>query len=282
LSFKNNSFIERSITSALAFLKESILSDEIALKKGFLQSIDPRVKTVSFALFLVSVLFIRSIPLLIFLYLACLLLAHFSKIQLGFFLKRTWIFIPLFSLFIAIPALFSGFTPGEALFTFRALGIKLIITRPGLFGAILFVARVVTCVSFVILLGLVTRHNELLSVLRIFRIPQIFIMTLSMCYRYIYLFIEIIENTYLAIKSRVGIKIHYRKGQRIVAWNIANLWQRSRQLNEEVYNAMLSRGYTGEPQILDEFKTNVIDWAWLFSTIVISVSVVFLDRLWMT
>jgi len=281
-SLKNNNFIERSITSVLYFVRESIFSDEIALKKGFLQAIDPRIKALSFALFLISALFIRSIPLLIFLYLVCLLLAALSKIQLGFFLKRTWIFIPLFSLFIAIPALFTAFTPGEPLFIFRFLGIRLIISRPGLSTAALFVIRVLTSVSFVILLGLVTKHNELLKVLRIFRIPQVFVMTLGMCYRYIYLFIEIIQNTYLAIKSRVGTSIHYEKGQRIVAWNIANLWQRSRQLNEEVYKAMLSRGYTGEPRVLDEFETSTRDWAWLFCTVVISVLVVYLDWLWMT
>jgi cobalt/nickel transport system permease protein len=92
---------------------------------------------------------------------------------------------------------------------------------------------------------------------------------------------EIIEKTYLAIKSRIGIKVHYEKGQRIVAWNIANLWQRSRQLNEEVYKAMLSRGYSGEPRVLDEFKTSTRDWAWLCCTIAISVLLVYLDWLWM-
>lgn len=276
-----NNFIERSIKSALSFFKESIFSDEAALKKGFLQSIDPRIKTASVALFLLSALFIKGITLLAFLYLACLLLAHLSKIKLGFFLKRTWIFIPLFSLFIAIPAIFSAFTPGEPLFAFRALGIKLIISRPGLFGAILFVVRVVTSVSFVILLSLVTRHNELFSVLRIFRIPQIFVITLSMCYRYIYLFVGIVENTYIAIKSRVGIRIRYQKGQRIVAWNVASLWQRSVQLNEELYKAMLSRGYTGEPRVLDEFRTNAKDLAWLFTATIISALVVYLDRVWM-
>lgn len=268
--------------STVSFLKETLFSDDIALEEGFLQSIDPRIKTLSFALFLLLTLFIKSIPLLALLYLVCLLLARSSKVHLGFFLKRTWVFIPLFSLFIAIPALFNIFTPGDPLFVFKLWGIKLIITRQGLSGAILFVMRVVTSVSFVILLGLVTRHNELLSVLRIFKVPAVFVMTLGMCYRYIYLFAEIIENTYLAIKSRVGIKLHYKKGQRIVAWNIANLWQRSRQLNEEVYKAMLSRGYAGEPRLLDEFRADAGDWAWLSFAIAISVLIVYLERVWMT
>lgn len=253
---KNNNFIQRSIIGALSFFKESIFSEEYSQKNGLLQSIDPRIKIVTFIVFIILILFVKSILLLMALYLLCLLLARLSKINLGFFLKRTWVFIPLFSLCIAIPAMFTNFNI-----------------------AILFVSRVVASVSFVILLSLVTKHNTLLAVLRIFKIPQIFVTTLGMCYRYIYLFVEIIENTYLAIKSRVGVKVPYQEGQKIVAFKIAHLWQRSFQLNQEVYNAMLSRGYTGEPLVLEEFKLKIKDKLFLFCAIIILILIVYLE--WM-
>lgn len=245
--FKNNNFIERSIAGALSFLKESVFSDEYALKKGFLQSIDPKIKVVSFLLVLIAILFIRHSIILLYFYILCLTLAWLSKISIKFFLKRTWIFIPLFSLFIAVPALFSVFTPGDAIVTFKIAKMTFVITSQGLSGVVLFVIRVVTSVSFAVLLSITTRHFELLRTLRVFKIPQVFVMTLGMCYRYIFLFVEIVENTYTAIKSRVGAKVHYKKGQHIVAWNIAHLWSRSCQFNEDVYKAMLSRGYRGEP-----------------------------------
>ena len=274
---KNNNFIERSITGALAFLKESIFADEYASQNGFLQSLDPRIKVVTFLMFILTILFTKSIVVSFCLYAACLILAYFSNVNLGFFLKRTWIFIPLFSLFIAIPALFNFFTPGDTLFTIRVIGVKLIITRQGLFGAILFLIRVIGSVSFAVLLTITTKHFALLKVLRIFRVPQIFVMTIGMCYRYIYLLLEVVENTYLAIKSRVGTRLHYKKGQQVVAWNISALWSRSHHLSEDVYSAMLSRGYTGEPVILDDFKTKLTDWIWLFFvtmffTIILSLS----------
>ena len=277
---KHNNFIERSIMSALCFLKESVFSDEYASKGGFLQSIDPRIKFITFAIFLLTALFTHSIFVCSCLYILCLALTYLSKINLGFFLKRTWIFIPLFSLFIAIPALFSVFTPGEAIAVFKVLGFKLIITRQGLSGALLFVTRVIASVSFAVLLSITTKHFELLKVLRIFKIPQVFVMILGMCYRYIYLFIEVVENTYLAIKSRIGRKVHYKKGQHIVAWNIASLWYRSYQLNEAVYSAMLSRGYKGEPVVLNDFKTRPRDWAWLCSASLVSITLLYFgDRL---
>ncbi|MCX5699206.1 MAG: cobalt ECF transporter T component CbiQ [Candidatus Omnitrophica bacterium] len=267
---KSNNFIERSIIGAFTFLKDSISAEEYALRNGFLQSLDPRVKIISFLLFILQALLTGSIAVLLFLYAFCLFLALISKINLVFFLKRTWIFIPLFSLFIALPAIFS---PGEALLTWHILGSKFMITRQGLDGAVIFIMRVITCESLVVLLNLTTKHFDLLKALRIFKIPQIFIMTLGMCCRYVYLFAGVIQNTYLAIKSRVGIGVRYQRGQDIVAWNIASLWDRSVGLNEEVYKAMLSRGYQGEVLTWDDFKIRVRDWLWLVLVVVIIVTV---------
>ncbi len=262
---------------ALSFLKESIFADAYALQKGLLQSLDPRVKAITFLIFVIQILLTKNLSILFCLYALCLLLTLCSKINVGFFLKRTWIFMPFFSLLIAIPALFNIVTPGEALITFNIAGLKLSVTRQGLSGALLFIMRVASSVSFVVLLSTTTRHFELLKVLRVFRIPQVFVMTLGICYRYIYLFVEIIENTYRAIKSRVGTKVHYKKGQHIVAWNIAYLWNRSYQLNEDVYKAMLSRGYSGEPVAMDDFKITVKDGFWFCFVVIICASMIYLD-----
>jgi len=274
-SNKNN-FVERSIVSALYFLKESVFSDEYASRKGFMQSLDPRVKLATLAVFLFAVLVTKSILVVLSFYFLCLLLAFFSGINLGFFLKRTWIFIPIFSLFIAIPALFSFFTPGEALLSFKVLGIGLAITRQGLLGAALFVSRVITSVSFAVLVSITTKHFELLKVLRMVGVPQVFVMVLGMCYRYIYLFAEVVSNTYIAIKSRAGGRITHKAGRHIAAWNMASLWYRSYQLNAAVYNAMVSRGYSGEPVMLSIFRTRPGDWIWLSTAVLISAGFVFI------
>jgi len=258
-----NNFIERSITGILAFLKDSMLSDGYALQKGFLQSLDPRVKIISFLLFILQVLFTRNLPVIIFFYAFCLLLAGASKINLGFFLKRTWFFIPLFSLCIALPAVFG---PGEALSSWQILGIKLVASRQGLAGAGFFIMRVATCVSWAVLLNLTTQHFTLLKALKVFKIPQVFIMILGMSYRYIYFFTEMMQNIYIAIKSRVGIRVQYQEGQRIASWNIAALWNRSVGLNEEVYKAMLSRGYQGQAYAWQDFKIKARDYAWILAS----------------
>jgi cobalt/nickel transport system permease protein len=267
---KGTNFIERSLIGAFSFLRESIFSEEYAAKPGFLQSLDPRIKFLSILLFLLAVLFARSIYFLIGIYALCLALTGLSSIRLGFFLRRTWVFIPLFSFLIAIPALFDIFTPGEVVLTFRIVTFPLSVTKQGISSAGFFFLRVLTSVSLCAILVLTTRHYCLLKVLRIFKIPQVFVMTMGMCYRYVYLFIEIIQDTYLAIKSRVGHVSPVKSGQGIVAWNIAYLWQRSYKLNEDVYKAMLSRGWRGEPMVLNDFKLRIMDWLWLFIAVLIS------------
>ena len=268
-------FLEQSLMGAVSFIKDAVLVEGHASHGGFLQSLNPTIKTIAFFVFLLTAVCLKN-PLPIgLLYCLCLVLTLASEIPLGFFLVRTWVFIPIFSLCIALPAMFSFVTPGDPVWFFYFWGIKLIITRPGLDGAILFVVRVATSVSLVVLLSLTTRHTQLLKVLRVFGVPQVFILTISMSYRYLYLFAQMLENILTAIKSRVGVVSGHPKGQKVVAWNIANMWNRAEQMQSQVYLAMLSRGYTGEPRVLTKSHPKFKDWAWLLFSLTICAMILY-------
>ena len=71
---KSNNFVERSLVGSLTFLKDSIFAQEHALQNGFLQSLDPRVKVISFLSLILQALFTGSIPALLCLYAFCLFL----------------------------------------------------------------------------------------------------------------------------------------------------------------------------------------------------------------
>jgi cobalt/nickel transport system permease protein len=266
-SRKVNSFMERTILSTLSILKETILNDEIALRKGFLQKVDPRIKSLCVLLLLAGVLFSTSAGEMAVIYLVTIILSLFSSIKLSFFLTRTLLFIPLFSACIVIPALFNVVTPGDAVFFFTAGGYEFSITRQGIDSAVIFFMRVLASVSLSVLLVLTTRHHVLLKVLRMFRVPKLFVMTLGMCYRYIFLFLDSILKTYCAIKSRVGYVASTKTGRKIVALNMAGLWLKSYHLHTQVYDAMLSRGWTGEPKVIGAFRVQTIDWITLAGTV---------------
>lgn len=265
-------FVGRSARATLEFLKDAIYADETARRPGLLQGLDPRAKLVGILALIVLTMFVRSLTALAELYLVCLLLAALSRLRMGFFLARTWIFIPLFSLAIAIPALFSFVSPGRTVVTAGGLHI----TDHGLRAAGFFVGRVVVSVSLAVLLNLTTRHAALLKALRTFGVPRIFVMVLGICYRYVYLFVELVENTYRAIRSRTGGRMHHRQGQRLVAWNIGQLWSRSHALNEQVYLAMTARGFRGDPVTLEPPRVRARDWYWLAGVTAVCVAAPFL------
>jgi cobalt/nickel transport system permease protein len=258
-SEKKVGFIERTILGTVSVLKETISNEEIAARNGFFQKCDPRIKCLSVALVLISVLLSRSTALLVLVYGCTVLLAMASSIKVFYYLKRTLLFIPLFSLFIIVPAIFNTITPGEPVATFTLWTHSISITRQGVDSAIILFMRIVTSVSLVTLLILTTRSHIILKTLRIFGLPQLFVMTIGMTYRYIYLLLDIIQGTYIAIKSRAGYVTSTKTGQKIVATTMAGLWLKSYRLQSQVYNAMLSRGYTGEPKVLEEFHVRKID-----------------------
>jgi cobalt/nickel transport system permease protein len=278
ISGKANGFIERSILGAIGFIQGTVSNDEIAGKRGFLQNRDPRYKSLSIAILLCCVLISKSTIVLSVFYLAAITLSLVSSINLGFLLKRTLLFVPLFSFFIVVPAIFSTVTPGDPVFSFTVFSSHVSITHQGLGAALIFFMRVLASVSFAILLVLTTRHHVLLKVLRIFKVPQVFVMTMGMCYRYIFLFLDIVQKTFLAIKSRVGFVSSTKAGQKIAAMNMAGLWLKSYRMQTQVYDAMLSRGYTGEPKVIEEFKAGAIDGVFLTFSLVALAGTLWLNR----
>jgi cobalt/nickel transport system permease protein len=275
---KASGFIERTLLGVVALLKETISNNEIASRNGFLQRCDPRLKILSIALLMISALVTRSMVELCTIYCFTLLLALVSAIQIGTFLKRTLLFVPLFSFFIVVPAIFNVVTPGEPIITFNLYTHNLSITRQGIDSAAIFFLRVLASVSLAIILVLTTKHHVLLKVLRIFRIPQLFVMTMGMTYRYIYLLLDIIQNTFIAIKSRVGYVKSTKTGRRIVGTNMAGLWLKSYRIQTQVYDAMLSRGFSGEPRVLDNFQAHIKDFFIFLFTIATLIGTLWLNR----
>ena len=217
-------FLERSIKGSLSFFKEALFSEEIARTSGFLQSLDPRLKILFFISAIVLTCLARNIWYLVILYTISIILSLLSRINIIFFLKRVWFFIPIFTLFIAIPAMFMH----------------------GILQAAIFVMRVTACVSFAVLMTITTRHSMLLKALRSLGIPNIFITTLDMTYRYIFLFVKVFEEMHIGLKSRLIKAFNKRRSREWISSRIGFLFRRSIKMSEDVYMAMIARGYTGE------------------------------------
>ena len=263
---KLSGFAQKTVYSVISLLEESLFQEHFSKSAGLLQPLDPRAKLLTAFALLITVSLLHRIWMLWVIYLAVFALAVFSKIKAGFFLKRVWLFVPLFSAVMAIPATLNWVTPGRPVWTLYrfqhdlqlgpwALPAALAISDRGLDAALLFVSRVAVSVSIAVLMVLTTPWQNLLRALRVLGVPHFFVFALGMSYRYIHLLLNLMLDLHLGRKSRTLRISSWSEDQGWVAARIGYLFKRSHSLGESVYNAMLSRGFQGEPKIIDEMRS---------------------------
>ena len=142
-------------------------------------------------------------------------------------------------------------------------GSKVIITEQGAHTAELLVLRVTDSLSFGILLVLTTRWTEILAALRWFRIPSLFVAVLGMTYRYIFLLLHTANSMFQVRRSRTLGTFSGRENRRWLGQALGTTMAKSQQLSEEVYLAMLSRGYRDEGLALNSLTLRRRDFLWV-------------------
>ena len=277
---RKGSFVEKTIRGATGLLQQALFNDDVARQPGLLQRLDPRAKLVSLIVLLVAAALVRHIPVLIAAYAVTLALAVASRLSLAFFVKRVWLFIPIFTGIIVIPAMFSFITPGEVVVPLGSwFGHDVGLTQQGLTSAGLLVMRVATSISLVVLLTLTTPWPRLLAALRGLFVPQLFVLVIGMAYRYIFVLLASVEEMYVSRKARtIRMSRDTKAGQRFVGATAGALFGKAHALSEEVHQAMIARGFTGDAKSLDRFSFRAADAAWLAACAVVVVLTLGGDR----
>lgn len=266
------SFAERTIGAFSSFFDESNYAEGYASKRGLLQFVDPRFKLVGMLWLVICVVLVDRVEWVLAILVVNVLLAVASKVRLGCYLKRVWLFIPLFTLVIAVPATFDFIVPGQPLLILLREGQLLgplvspwtiSLTVPGVQGAILFVLRTGAAVSFVVLLALTTRWTDLLASLQSLKIPSAFVMILNMTYRYVFVLVGVAQDMSLAFKSRTLRPERSGDVRKWLGATIGVLFRRSMNMSELVNLSMISRGYDGKVRRVTRFHAQPFDWAFL-------------------
>ncbi|WP_456471647.1 cobalt ECF transporter T component CbiQ [Methanocaldococcus sp.] len=234
-----NKFFDKTLEHIIKYINESIFYEKYCNIDGLLQSIEPRVKIISLLILIFFTLTIKDLKTLIILNLFAIFLAYLSKIPIVDYLKRIYIFIPIFAALIALPTIF--LTPGDPLFK---LGF-LTITYQGLEYFTIFVLRVATCISFSILIPITTKWNVVLTTLKMFKVPDEVITLFNLAYRYIFLLLNLSLDMLYSRKSRTFKKLTILESWREAAKAIAYLFIKTNFIGEELYYSMLSRGGKG-------------------------------------
>lgn len=282
-------FLDKTLRKVSEVAGQFIFSDEHAQRHGLLQSLDVRIRLLSLALVLVLTSLVRTPEALWLLYALSLAAAALSRVPLGIFIRRVWLFVPLFSAAVILPALLNVITPGEPILVLMRLDRpyswgpytipqEIAVTRQGLWGGITFLSRVAASVSFAVLFTMTARWSEIFAGLRALFIPRVFVITLSMAYRYVFVFLRLIQDMYMARKSRTITHLSSAFDRGWTASRMGVTFRRSVGMIDDVYKAMLSRGFNGEFRTIGRLRARAADYIYLMTVIVIGGIVLLLER----
>ena len=270
------SWLEHSISGIAGSIERAVFTEEHARRRGWLQGIDPRAKLGMFLALILAASLANNVLILAALYLVTLGAAYASQMPLDFFIKRVWLGIPFFAGIVIIPSIF--LLPGPRLFDLPIGPIHLGASIPGLIGAVIFVARVGVSVSLAVLLVLSTPWADLLKSLQAVGVPQVFILLLSMTYRYIFLFLHTVNSMFEARKSRTVGRTQGSEHRRWISGSMGSLMNRSFKMSNDVYAAMAARGFTGQIRTYSAYCMTPADWLALLVSVCIAVAAILAGR----
>ena len=256
---RRGSFVAKTIAGAGGVLQAALFSEDVAREPGLLQRLDARAKVVLLVALLIGVGLVHHVAVLVAAYLATLALARASALPLGFFVRRVWLFIPIFTGIIVLPATLDVITPGEVVIP---LPFGLGVTRQGLVAAATITIRVAASISLVLLVTLTTPWARLLAALRALGVPRLFVLVIGMAYRYLFVLLAAVQDMYVARRARaIAPERDPRSGRAFVGATAGALFGKANILADEVHQAMTSRGYRGDARTLDRFRITTLDIA---------------------
>ncbi len=272
---RHRASLARRTADAIGQAVAEVLENEaVAARRGLIQQLDPRVKLVTLVGFAVVASLLRS-PWALALWLALTwALAVLSRLSLASFLRKVWSTAGLYAVLVALPAATAWVTPGPV---WAAIG-PVPFSLPGARTALTLVLRVVASAGFALLVVWTTRWSDLLAALSAWRVPDVIVGTLAMTQKQIVSLLRTVEQLHLARESRTLDPAAAAQERAWVVDRMAFVVQKSMKTADDVYDAMVARGYTGAMHSLVQLRLTRRDGWWLTANAALAVSVWLLDR----
>ncbi len=179
------------------------------------------------------------IPILIAIILSAILIFK-AKIPAKFYFK--FLLIPVF--FALITFIFMALFFGTIEPWFKINFLNLTVYKDGFNLGFLIFSRILGCFTCLSFLALTTPMNELFYMSESMRIPKIVVEIAMLMYRYIFVFLEEMENMYHSQETRMGYG-NLKNSFKSLGLLISNLFIRTWIRGEQIYITMESRCYGG-------------------------------------
>lgn len=238
--------------------------DQFQFTESKVHSLDPRVKVVVTVAFILSNAILPDGSWLAFgLAWFFLLLANdLANLGLGFSLKRSVIALP-FAL-VAVSAIFSPL--GDPLAVWDLGFITLVPTDTGLIRFASIMLRSWLSVQIAILLVATTQFPDLIHALEHLKLPRTLTTIIAFLFRYLFVLTNEVYRILRAREAR-SARLPGVRGGGNLGWRIkttgsmaGQLFTRSYERSDRIYQAMISRGYTGHIRTLNPHQIQSQDW----------------------
>lgn len=276
------SFIDNGISHLGKVIKAGYTQWELASKDGLFQRIDARIKVLFLIFFIIIVSLKKEIVPEIMITSFVFVLAVISRLNLLNFYKRVLLLGFVFGFLMALPSAFNFITKGEIVLPVIHLSKPydiwiyhipqtVGITKEGILGVVMLTLRVVNSLSLSFLILYTTSFHEIIKALKVFKVPDAVLMIITLTYKYIFIFAKTVEDMHLAKKSRMVGGASNTEARRWIAGRIALMFRKTQQRCEDMFKAMIGRGFSDTIKLYGFRKMNNLDRAAGFSLFFVGV-----------
>lgn len=232
----------RFLRKTLTQLQDLLAS--ISEPPGRLAGFDPRVKLIAAIVVLVVIALLRSpVSLTVA---AVLAVVGAACVGAGRVLVTVAAPIVALTAVVMLPALTTLVRPGPTVLWLGSWGGHPIgLTSSGLINLWLVLARVLASLAVVVLLTRTTSWLRLTAALRGLGAPTAFVLIATMAQRYLWVLTRSVMEVLLARRARSVGGASGAEDRAFVGGSVGALFVRSNELADQVYQAMVARGFSG-------------------------------------
>ncbi len=264
-------FIEKGVHHLGDVIKTGYIQWETASKDNFFQGIDARIKVLFLLFYVIIVSLKKDILSEVLIGAFVFILTVISRLNIFTFYKRVIFFGFIFGFLVALPSAFNVITRGEiiipilhlskpySLWVYR-IPKEIGLTREGVYGVAMLTSRVMNSLALSFFVLSITPFSEIMKALKVLKVPDSFVIIMTLSYKYMFIFAKTLEDMHLAKKSRLAGQVSNAEARTWIAGRIAFIFKKTMLRCEEIFKAMLGRGFSDNIKIYGVEKLRALDW----------------------
>jgi cobalt ECF transporter T component CbiQ len=264
-------FLERGIDHLAGVIKNGYAHWNFSSQNGFFQRIDARVKVLFLLVFILIVSLKGNVLQETCIWIFVFVLTLVSRLSILKIYRRVLLLGFTFGFLVALPSAFNMIARGEIIlpiarlpksydFWIYHIPADIGLTGEGIYGVAMLTLRVINSLSLSFLVLYTTPFHEVIRALKALKVPDSFLIIITLSYKYIFIFSKTVEDMYLAKKCRIVRELNHAEAREWIAGRMAFIFRKSRLKCEEVLRAMIGRGFSDSIKFCGFGKMRMADW----------------------